>query len=760
MQKQITTWALNAAREIARYNGNPVYQYQAGLVSFTVQLINDSLWIISNTDDKACVAFRTAFAPGELTIDKTEERDTGKTIYLTGNTGTFTVAIDYPSGQNPILHYTVKFTPSGTLSVPFWPKDVLVLEKDNDTFNTEGDLYVKQIGIRSGSVYAGIKNPGAGSFLYFQNLTAINQYCIATETSVADTVDGQWPEFGFSLPCTKDKPLQAGEEVTISDAYISFSNTTPADQFEIANGYIDHLAAIYKLIPRSETKYQDYPTIINYSIQDLDTNKGCWSQYKGCSYLNAYVCDYQTPPEIMVQLAVLLPMQDYMAWSGEKLACANQVYDNIKTFYNDELQTIKRWLPAAEDQLDGTEEQKVNNVMDAWYLHHPLLNLARMALKGDEMAKDLFLKSVDFAIKVAHHFDYKWPVFYDMKTLETIKEETQPGMGGEKDVAGVYAQVMLQAWDLTGDRRFFDEAETAAKSVIQFGFDIFYQANNVAFSTKAMLRLYKETGNEIYLKLCHLYIANLLKNVAIWECDYGYGKNFPMFFGLFPLNDAPYLAVYEEQESFAAIHDLLVMAEGTPLLDNARLLLAEYAKYMINRAVYYYPPMLPKEMLSEETKTGEIDPKLWIALEDMHDGWEKAGTVGQEVYGAGMCFGIVPRHYIRIPGQPFMIYVEYPTGRKQIIGDTLTVNVLGSEQLTCRLCVIKTDENAELPQLTIMSGNRHDQKQIDKKSPEGSNSEYMIHGNQTIIINWAKSKIKIKNGRENESSVENAGGYV
>jgi hypothetical protein len=759
MQKEITIWAQNAALKIAHSSGNSIYQYQRGPISFDIRLLDDSLWIVSEWDDKNQVAFRTAFAPGGMSVGNVTEQDNGVKIALTSSSGAFTVNIDFPSGEDDILHYTVKFKPSGTLSIPFWPKDVLIVGKDAEAGSTDGELYVKQIGIRSGLIYAGIKDPGAGSFLYFQNLTAINRYCEVTETSIADTVGGEWPEFGFSLPPTKDKPLPAGEELIISDAYVSFSPKTPADQFEIATGYIDHLAAIYKLIPRPETKYQDYSTFIKYSIQDLDKNKGCWSQHKGCSYLNAYVCDYQTPPEIMVQLAVLLPMQDYMAWSGKKLDCANQIYENIQTFWDEELQTIMRWLPAAEDQLDESEEQKVPNVMDAWYLHHPLLNLARMALKGDEMAKDLFLKSVEFAIKVAHRFNYKWPVFYDMKTLEIKKEETKPGMGGEKDVAGVYAQVMLQAWDLTGDKRFFEEAEAAAKSLTQFGFDIFYQANNVAFSTKALLRLYKETGDKIYLKLCHLCIANLLKNVAIWECEYGYGKNFPMFFGLFPLNDAPYLAVYEEQESFASVHDLLTMAVGTPLLDNARLLLAEYAKYMINRAVYYYPPMLPKDMLSEETKTGEVDPKLWVALEDMHDGWEKAGVVGQEVYGAGMCFGIVPRHYIRIPGQPFMVYIEYPTGRKQINLDALTVNVLGSEEMTCRLCIIKTDENAELPQFTVVSGNGQDQKQIDGKLPENNSNEYLIHGNQTIIIKWTSNKIS-KNGREDESSFENAARYV
>lgn len=732
MQQQIAVWALNAAQKINQNTHKPIYQNQVQGVRFDVHLLDDTLWIITNPEGESNINFSTAFSPGGMTIDLIRERGTGVTIQTTGSTGTFIVDIDISAGGHNILHYVVKFKPSGILSIPFWPRDILVVKKDDALAETEGELYVKQAGIRSGLIYAGVKAPGTGAFLYFQNLTALNDYCIETETSVGETVSGQWPEFGFSLPVTKDKPIPANKEFVISDAYVSFRAETPADQFKIAEGYIDQLAAIYRLIPKPETKYQPYPDVLNYSLQDLDSNKGCWSQHKGCSYLNAYVSDYSTPPEIMVQLAVLLPIWDYQEWSGVKLSVGNQIYDNISTFWNDELQTVKRWLPSVEDQLDESEEQKVPNTMDSWYLHHPLLNLGRMALAGDEMARKLFLNSIDYAIKVAHHFNYKWPVFYNMKTFETLKEETKPGMGGEKDVAGVYTQVMLQAFDLTGDKRFYEEAEKAAKSIIQFGFDVFYQANNIAFSMKAYLRLHKETGEKIYLDLCHLSVANLLKNVALWECEYGYGKNFPLFFGLFPLNDAPYLAVYEEQECFSSIHELLGMTDGTDFSENAKLLLAEYVKYMINRAVYYYPPMLPKEMLSEEPATGELDPKLWVALEDMHDGWEKAGAVGQEVYGAGMTFGVVPRHYIRIPGQPFMVYIEYPTGCRQISGDTLTVTVLGSEEFTCRMCIVPTEKDAALPQFSVMAGNDNDQQKIEQQ-----NNEWQIHGGQTIIIKWA-----------------------
>ena len=77
-----------------------------------------------------------------------------------------------------------------------------------------------------------------------------------------------------------------------------------------------------------------------------------------------------------------------------------------------------RWHPAAEDKLKGEEEQKQPMVMDSWYLHHPMLNLSRMALKGDIVAKQLFMDSLDYTIKVARHFKYVWPVFYNMETFK------------------------------------------------------------------------------------------------------------------------------------------------------------------------------------------------------------------------------------------------------------------------------------------------------------------------------------------------------
>jgi hypothetical protein len=497
--------------------------------------------------------------------------------------------------------------------------------------------------------------------------------------------------------------------------------------------YLDLLAAIYLVLPKPATTYKDWPDILQKGLFDLQDSPGSWCQLAGDHYFNAYLCDYVTPPEIMVQLAVLLPLVDYVEWSGSQLPVMQEIKKGLAAFYQDKFATIMRWHPKAADKLKGDEEQKQPMVMDSWYLQHPLLNLSRLALKGDEGAKKLFLDSLPFAIKVARHFDYQWPVFYKMDSLEVIKAETEPGKGGEKDVPGLYAHVMLQAWELTGKKQYLIEAKKAAKKLHDLGFDMFYQANNTAFSAGALLRLYKITEKRDYLELSYLALANIFKNVQLWDCNYGYGKNLPTFFALFPLSNAPYTAVYEEQEAFCAFHDYLRHAEDVPIEPSVRLLMAEYCRHLVHRAVYYYPTMLPKEMLSDEVKTGEVDPDLWIALEDLQDGWKKSGTVGQEVYGAGNAFGILPRHYMQVKEAGFMIFTDYPTyGFSPAKHKPAKFRLAGDGRLTCRLRIVRTGDSA-LPKMQIILNGK---VELKGKKVAGGDLEYQVPGDGELRIGW------------------------
>jgi hypothetical protein len=148
--------------------------------------------------------------------------------------------------------------------------------------------------------------------------------------------------------------------------------------------------------------------------------------------------------------------------------------------------------------------------------------------------------------------------------------------------------------------------------------------------------------------------------------------------------------------------------------------------------------MLPKDMVEEAPKVGEIDPKLWIALEDLQDGWLKSGTVGQEVYGAGNAFGILPRHFIRIPNEEFMIYLDYPFEiTNQNKPGEIKFKVHGDNRLTCRLMIVKTSRK-KLPAIDLIVSNTNEK--IKGKKVADGNLNYQISGNQSIAIKWKNSK--------------------
>jgi hypothetical protein len=734
----LSPWLFNVNAALNQKNLPPSYQRHAAGYSFSIFNLGDSLWLVAGWPKGSRIAFRLAYSPNDqLAVKKVQEQQ-GLIIFKIGSLiGNYEVTLQLPEEDIPVLHFTSSLTPSAPLLFPYWPRDIVVLGTAGSDLLAEGKVVVSQVGTRSGQLYFNLTRPKAGSVLYLQNLTALADYNQQTETSAGDTVGGEWPEIGFALPPTlKNKPLEAGQTYVLSDAFVAFSEEVPEDEPAMVRQYLDLLAGVYLQLPKPDTHYQHWPDTLQKGLADLTDNPGCWSQVDGHHYFNAYVCDYATPPEIMVQLAVLLPLLDYVEWNNSKLEVMKKVKNGLPAFYNEKIGTIMRWHPKMADSMEGEEEHKQPLVMDAWYLHHPLLNLSRLALKGDEMAEKLFLDSLEFSIKVARHFDYNWPVFYKIDTLEVVKAETKPGKGGEKDVPGLYAHVMLQAWKLTGKKRYLAEAEKSALRLRGLGFELFYQANNTAFSAGALLRLYKITQKEVYKELSYLCLANVFKNVRLWDCNYGYGKHFPSFFALFPLSDAPYTAVYEEQEVFCAFHDYLQHAEGQDILPSLRLLLAEYIRFLVERAVYYYPTMLPKEMLSEEVKTGEVDRNLWIALEDMHDGWEKSGEVGQEVYGAGNAFGILPRHYMQVKEAGFMIYTDYPTyGFSPKKHKPAVFRLAGDGRLNCRLMLVSTGKS-KLPGFKVtVKGQKETPK--GKKTKEG-HLEYQVRGDAEIHISWKK----------------------
>jgi hypothetical protein len=730
MLHPVTPWAATAQSDIE----NSEALYELKLTDYLLKIFNagDSIWLTGTWPNGGSIAFRMAFGMNS-DFENVRVNKVDGTILITASTrlGNYRINVSLPESNEKIFRYTTTFRGAFPLLIPYWPRDIVPLTHEGRVENTSGKVHAHQVGGRSGQLFFSMTMPTTGAVFYFQNLTAMSAYCQDSETSLLDTVGGEWPEIGFQFPVNSKKPLPPDREYIISDAFVLLSDDIPESDVDITTHYLNYLTAVYLLLPKPEVIYHDWPGIAKTVLNELSYNKGCWTQTQGKPYLNAYVCDYKTPAEIMVQLAFLLPLQEYLEWTGSTHELFDELNDSLGVFYDQTVKSIIRWHPAKEDELDKSEEQKQEMVMDSWYLHHPLLNLSRLALKGDKVARKLFLDSIEYVIKVAHNFDYEWPVFYKMTTLEIIKAETSPGEGGERDVAGSYAHVMLNAWKLTNENRFFNEAKRAVKHLEGLGFNIFYQANNTAFAAGALMELYKETKDENYLELSYCCLAGVFKNIQLWDCKYGHSKNFPNFFSVFPLNDAPYTAAYEELEVYSAIHHYLIISEGVDILPSLKILLPEFIKYTTGRLAFYYPPMLPEDMISDEVKMGEIKKDLWVPLEDVYDGWEKSGQVGQEVYGSGLPFGIIPRQYFRISEINAVAFVDYPIIHVRRGKKSLTFHTIGNPNLEANLAINGVSKKTSLK---VEVKNKSAYKEIgpfDKQK-----NKYKITGDAIIRISW------------------------
>ena len=319
--------------------------------------------------------------------------------------------------------------------------------------------------------------------------------------------------------------------------------------------YLDLMAGLYLLYPKRTPGWHDWPEQAVRVLRDLTFSPECSEQVDGRRYLLPYVSDRTKPAESMVQLAVLLALEDYGRWNGTRPRLAAELARGLTRFFDPAARSIGRWLPG-RPFTEQTEDTQSRYAMDSWYLYHILFNLSRLADAGDERARRLFLRSLPAAIAVARRFGYHWPVFFDHRTFDVIRAEAAPGQGGENDVGGLYANVMLQAHRLTGRGEYLEEAERGAASLEGRGFRLGYQMNTTMLGAQAVLRLWKMTDNDRYGDLFDTCVANFVDNLGLWECRYGTGLAQMTFFGSFPLHDAPYLAAYEEAEIVAIIHEL------------------------------------------------------------------------------------------------------------------------------------------------------------------------------------------------------------
>jgi hypothetical protein len=685
----ISPYILSLRQSLTDGRGKTHGNFSVGELSVELRETRDSVWALIRREGQGGLAVRGAHLEGEFRC-RTEDLQPGDTARLAVTSAMGEHMIVFRSGGEALEHLrvTVSFKPAAPMLIPFAPRDLYPLDAHDDPLGALGHVEARQRGLNGGLVYFDIDEPAFGSVLYFQNLTAMNDYYGATKTTPNGAVGGEWPELGYLMPtpeqndATPETRLTAGVEVTLSDAILVFRHEAPPHERESARRFLQMLGVAYKLLDLPGTDYRDWIERSERTLRDLDKAPEATISHYGNRYIHPYTAaEY---PDIMVQMSVIAAIHDWGKWRGEPHPLEAELKAGLGKFYDPKLKTLRRYLPNVGDDKDP-------DAVDSWYLYHPQLNLANLALDGDKQARRLFLKSIDYGIKAAHHFNYKWPVQYKVTDFSVITEVAGADGKGQTDVGGVYAWVMLQAYELTNDVRFLSEARAAIDAAIGLRFNLNYQANLTAWGAAACMRLWRITNADVYLEQSYVYLASFFHNSEIWESEIELAAHYRTFLGVTCLQDAPYMAIYECFDSFAAFERYLDDS-GPDLEPAARMLVAEYCKYALDRAWYYYPDALPPEAISPKQResNGHVDPKLSFPLEDLYADGQPAGQVGQEIYGCGAAFIFATRAFHRVEEAPFFLYCDHFMRASERTGDrALTITLDGGETCTAGLSLVR-----------------------------------------------------------------------
>jgi hypothetical protein len=728
----VSPYALALRQFLNEASGKPLAAFAVGELEVELRASPDSVWAIIRRPGLGGVALRAAYLGSEFDC-RVITPNPGEAAQLRVNSALGKHQITFRTDGEALEHLrmTVQFTPDAPIVVPFVPRDLYPLDADDDPLEARGAVEAGQRGLNAGILYFRIDTPAFGNILYFQNLTAMNDYYRATKTTPDGAVGGEWPELGWLLPTPPQSgtpptdALEAGREVTLSDAILVFRHDAAPDERESARRFLQMLGAAYKLLDLPRTEFRDWIGRTERTLHDLDHAPEATIDHYGHRYVHPYTAaEY---PDIMVQMSLVTAIHDWGKWRGRPHPLEAEFKAGLGKFYDAKLKSLRRYLPNVGDDKDA-------DAVDSWYLYHPMLNLGILALDGDKVARDLLLKSIDFGIKAAHHFKYEWPVQYKITDFSVITDVAGADGRGQTDVGGIYAWVMLQAFELTDDKRFLDEARAAIDAAMGLRFNVNYQANLTAWGAAACMRLWRITNEPVYLEQSYVYLGSFFHNCEIWESEIEHAVHYRNFLGATCLQDAPYMAIYECFDSFVAFERYLDDS-GPDLEPAARMLIAEYCKYALDRAWYYYPDTLPPEVISPEQResNGHVDRTLSFPLEDLYADGQLAGQVGQEIYGAGAAPIFATRAFHKIEGAPFLLFCDHFVRAMERIGDrSLSITLDGGETCAASISLVRLKRRKLTKSRLVTIGG--DALRPAASAPD--RVDYRAPANGRVILSW------------------------
>ncbi|GEM_PF-724969 len=541
------------------------------------------------------------------------------TILCTRDWADFTILFTVYRDSPGLINWQANISTNQSAVIIDNPRDLWFYDRVNGCLTTGGiTRYTKQARFASGICYL-YEDTLNSSIFYFEDFSTLNDYfTLKAGWAPEYVVDASGGSIGYKRPIGPPTIIPAGTNFDIVDTYIYIIPGMPTSEVEIAERFIFSLSKIYEHIYKPDIIETNWQEVASYELNDL-LDARCWVAVNGVDFLRAYVnIPRFDSAELIAQLDVLVAIEKYEEIYGDVTSIDDGLEQILPYFYNTTHQTIVNDYPN-EGITRG----------DSWYTMELAIGLAKLDKMGSDMADLLLFLSIPTIIDFAHNVNYEFPVFFDYNTNNALS-------GSEPDVAGGYAYLMLECYDLKEEQLYLDEAEASIQHIVGKGFNLAYELQMTAACAVACARLYQITGNSDYLRMSYMPLANIMRACWLWECDYGYASDYLTFFGMSPMQEAGVITMKEQYEVWEYLNEYVNLTSG---------LIPEYFNNLIGGFIDYTPavmryslaPFLPEEAVwTETTIYGAVNvPSMYVPLEDLRQGWEKSGQIGQEIYGAG-----------------------------------------------------------------------------------------------------------------------------
>ncbi len=328
---EVSPYVLSLRDELRAGTMRRLGRFALGDLEVEVCQGRDSVWCLVRREGRGGLALRTIHAPGAELACRKAAAEEGEVLRIeaTSAFGTHAACFATTGADLHRLRATTRFTPVARMRVPYLPRDLYVLDADDDPVAAKGNVEAAQRGHAAGLVYFRVDDPGS------------RQRALSAG---ADGAEPLFPRYGDHArrrgrrhlararlpaadPETQDVDeggaLEAGTDYVLSDAIVVLRDWAGDTEQEMARQFLQMLAPPTRRSRCPRSTIATGRTARRAALRDLESA----GQARRTEYGELYLMPYPDGeyPDAMVQLSVIEALHEYEMWLGKEVPIEAQL---------------------------------------------------------------------------------------------------------------------------------------------------------------------------------------------------------------------------------------------------------------------------------------------------------------------------------------------------------------------------------------------------------------------------------------------------